>query len=698
MDERLYIDNELVDIDSNTKIVMNVKSNLFRDISKIASNSTYTVRLPKSVRNQMLLLHTDLVQSKDGYPYVAHKAQYFRNGVQVIKDGKVTILRVTDDSIEISILWGLFSNFSKLLSEGAVLNQLRSDARILFKSANAPIDYAECENNGYFYAEYDVWKTDTTPNYNWRTGSGMIYPSMGEIAESSVTNPYKNKTYDGSIHFLHPVVKVSWLIDLIKQNKGVDFRFVGDAKQYINTLVIPLISKKSNELTYEKSFQATLKPINNMGGVPLTIQEDSVVFDGAVGADVSSLRVKGDANVIFDIKGEWEFDMSGANSNGYFGGGTFGNSKGGSTTDERKDTYLFHYGYWLKMTITNGGEIEEYVIGNDKEHFRVIVPKDYKGVCRYQYSAYGKIAVKAGSIIKFEWLSNIMLKDAKFLGGTLKATLQADDNVPTGGYFPIAANLPNIKIIDFVKFLAAITGTFPLQMSQDDVVQFFPLSTIWNNKREAKDWTRRLIAQGAENKPKEIEFVFNEYGQHNYYKWKADDAVKGYYDGDLQVNNDTLEAEKTIFEFPFAATDGDNVPMYKESAAGEKELVGEVTIGEKDKDKKNGTKSEDKGPSYAACKDRILRLRSSDKGKAQAFFDINMQEIINTKYRNISDSMQRAKIITEKMRIRDLELLNFDETKPIYLAQYGSYFAITEIKAEQTGLADVTMLQLYFNI
>ena len=39
-DERLYIDGVLVDTDEDTKITMDIKSNLFRDVSKIASNTT----------------------------------------------------------------------------------------------------------------------------------------------------------------------------------------------------------------------------------------------------------------------------------------------------------------------------------------------------------------------------------------------------------------------------------------------------------------------------------------------------------------------------------------------------------------------------------------------------------------------------------------------------------------------------------
>ena len=80
-DERLYIDGVLVDTDEDTKITMDIKSNLFRDVSKIASNTTYTVKLPKTVRNQMLLRHSDLVQSNQDFPYQMHTARYFRNGV-----------------------------------------------------------------------------------------------------------------------------------------------------------------------------------------------------------------------------------------------------------------------------------------------------------------------------------------------------------------------------------------------------------------------------------------------------------------------------------------------------------------------------------------------------------------------------------------------------------------------------------------
>ena len=110
-----------------------------------------------------------------------------------------------------------------------------------------------------------------------------------------------------------------------------------------------------------------------------------------------------------------------------------------------------------------------------------------------------------------------------------------------------------------------------------------------------------------------------------------------------------------------------------------------------------GKATSDKAPTYSACKDRILRLTQDANGFAAGWFDINMQEIINTKYREVVNTLRYAKVARVKICIRNMELLNFDETRPIYLAQYASYFAVLEIKAESDGTAEVTLLKLEFN-
>ena len=83
-DERLYVDNELVDINADTRITMDIRSNLFRSITDLANNSTLSIRLPKTARNQRIFGHVDLVQSTGDFAYNGNYVIYVRNGVELI--------------------------------------------------------------------------------------------------------------------------------------------------------------------------------------------------------------------------------------------------------------------------------------------------------------------------------------------------------------------------------------------------------------------------------------------------------------------------------------------------------------------------------------------------------------------------------------------------------------------------------------
>ena len=207
--------------------------------------------------------------------------------------------------------------------------------------------------------------------------------------------------------------------------------------------------------------------------------------------------------------------------------------------------------------------------------------------------------------------------------------------------------------------------------------------------------TDRLIAQTSANKPKNIEYTVDEWAQNNYFRWKEDDTVTGNYDGDLTVENETLDVERDVVTFPFAATDGSNVPMWKEAESSSS--GGGSFGGGSSSSTSSDTTTETSKPSYSACKDRILRLSQTTSGLACGIFDINMQQILDDKYSDLQRSLQHAHVVKEKIKINDIELMNFDETIPVYFAQYGAYFAVTEIKAEDDGTAEFTMLQIDTN-
>lgn len=816
VEQRLYIDDQLVDIDNDTKLTLNIKSNLFQDVSKFVSNSTFSVKLPKTVRNQRIFEHADKVQNGGGaFPYKLHTARYFRNGVQLIDNGRAVCLSV-GESIEISIVWGLYPAFTNIQSKGTTLNQLKSSARLKW-AASEYNTYDEALAAGYFYGEYNPfhlaetggeWTGSDTPEgtmsttilwldngaietgetvgatispamdveqstyaaviANFKVGETLkirgavggdtkyrlyaVLDSANKVLELgdastadtaagdySITAPAnasrvivnllrarsqgyqvviakganstqqaramarttsttsgtgfiggRGYTRGGNANpYVHPSVLVSWVLNLIWEQTGIQFKWTGEAADVINTLAIPLINNKSTSLTLDGMLDAVLVARTGNGALKVKLNSASTLFSNTVGVEADELVVVSSAAVYMDVQGHWDWDASGSRPQG----STTMYIDGVPVTTYQ---YIYQRNYIeMKITprvVTEDDDVATYIVGDASQSEKgrsnfdtsdnLVNNRFYRLV-----SGYGKIELQAGDKITFE-MKNARgsLHDVKFSGGTIKGTLDAGDTVPRGGYFPIAYNLPAIKIVDFVKFLAAITGTFPLQMDDDNAVQFVPFATIWDNIPNAKDWTRRVVAQSLSNKPKELEFKIGDYAQLNQYKWKEDDTVFGNYDGTLAIDNKTLDDSKVIITFPFAATDGSRVPTYTAITYG-------VTFGERRGATRfaSGTTN---GGQYKACKERILQLYKGADDRATLKFELDMDKILKTKYRKLKESLQAAKVIKERVMLADVDLLNFDERVPVYIAQYGAFFAVTEIKQADTGTADVTMFQI----
>ena len=60
----------------------------------------------------------------------------------------------------------------------------------------------------------------------------------------------------------------------------------------------------------------------------------------------------------------------------------------------------------------------------------------------------------------------------------------------------------------------------------------------------------------------------------------------------------------------------------------------------------------------------------------------------------IANSDDVKDLVLKMIQEMDLDILDFDETKPVYLAQYGAYFAVLEIKTTNSGYCEVTMIEL----
>ena len=121
--DMLYIDGQLVDLDDNTKITLNIKSNLLTDISKIVGNNTYSIKLPMTVRNRRIIENADLPACGTNYPRQIHQSRYFRYAVVILGNAHAVLLSITE-TIAISLVWGNSTPFRVFVCAGLCLLDL----------------------------------------------------------------------------------------------------------------------------------------------------------------------------------------------------------------------------------------------------------------------------------------------------------------------------------------------------------------------------------------------------------------------------------------------------------------------------------------------------------------------------------------------------------------------------------------------
>ena len=533
----------------------------------------------------------------------------------------------------------------------------------------------------------------------YSTGTTILVKSETESRARAISGTFDRGGSFGGGSFgytdkgtIQPVVTVQYIIDLITAQTGVAFGWSNRAKETIKGLAVPLITRKADAQTVVGSFEGTFFQTESLGILDFQPTSLSEVFDGLeIGNRYSQLNVKIACTMIFDVQMNWSWDASNARPNGYVG-----SSYEGSV--ERNGVYRYEPCYVeIKVVSKHTSDQEEsdytktYIAGKeideeDASFRRYITDYDsdkVNGRFIHLAAGRGEIELEEGDTVTFEFkhYGKGVLRGLRGYNGRISASISQSDEVPYGGNFPIGKNLPDIKVTDFLKCICILTSMFPSQRFIGKTLTFADIVNLWEDKAQAVDWTKKLIPSEACNHPRQTDFSVEDYCQHNIYKWKEDDTVYQQHDADMTIDNKTLEYTQDVCTLPFAATDGNRIPIY-EWESKKLSTFGSTTI-----TRQVATK-------YKACKDRIVNLTKNDAGYAELAFNINLQDIFDNKLKKLRKTVANPHQITERFNLSDLEILNFDETKPVYLAQYGAYFAVLEVKTTSSGYCEVTMIEL----
>lgn len=598
--DELYINGDKVDV-GDTDISLNYKSNLLTDISKIVSNNSYTIKLPKTAKNLALIECAHLPSSTTKFPYLKHVGNVLRNGIIIVKDANVVLLSVSE-YIETALSWGNVTNFAEIVSSDKKLTDLEY-------GTEEGTDWVVWNNKGSNSAQFPLI------NYGFNSGDSNVW--------------------------YHPVITVKWILEKIQEESGVTFNFPSDKLTVINKMIIPLLTRNDSQKIND-AFPSSLKMVGYV----------------IVESTFSYLKL----NYIGDSTQQYA-------------------SVGGPYGDRLYTKY--------PITLKVKGTIEMLVqynsgmdVNNQYLNLRVS-QSDSSGnissvstIERKNYAAY----IEAPNVrLLFNFDDLVSIESDEFMHFTIKSiatgasssvlslTVYDRNEISFGEKFPLVPNLPDIKQIDFIKAVASMVGLFALPDGENGI-KFIPFDNLSANKSKAVDWTNRVIMAYNSVTPRNLQYTLDNIAQNNWFRYKEDDNVMGNYDGNIQVDDATIEYERDAITLPFSACSTKGgvayIPLYSYNEEGELE--------------------------YNKTNPRILLL----DGTKGIFKGLEWTTLIANNYQTYKGLINNAKVVTEYIRLNSIELRDLEMDIPVYLAQYGCYLAIIEIKTKENDICECKLLKM----
>lgn len=251
--------------------------------------------------------------------------------------------------------------------------------------------------------------------------------------------------------------------------------------------------------------------------------------------------------------------------------------------------------------------------------------------------------------------------------------------------YPIAANLPDIEQGEFLNALMQLRGLYAYaDPTQNDTIKLMSADDIIDNvlSHNFVDWSDKVLLNNRRliDMPDRSEFQISDYAQRNTLNYDNDSDVYTNTEGEINIINIILDKETEIAEVPLSASennyDSNNepyaiVPLYE-------------------------TGSSDTKPQYESLRHRILAQYADADNIMRGSFDPRLnfngdEGIVATKYAGLQTILRKFRLITVRARLSALDLYNLKYHIPVYIRQFGQFFAIYNV---QTGENDICECQL----
>lgn len=648
-DIAIYIDGVKADMYDDASIALDFNSSLLSDLSSIKCSGSKTIRLPKTETNDRIFDLPHLPSYESSKAHSVMSCSVYVDGVTIIDKGLCHLLASDGDHYEVAVTFGVMHGFEQWLKAKPKLTDLTRGGRGDSVPWNKTAGVTTWGNVSIFYAKYDCIKEGDNSRY--------------------------------AIN-IHPSVTLAEVWRRVTEENNLDITFDGSYLDDMARRAIVLTKNKNTSLqtiTLGVSLYSQVPYIEQIGDKRRLLMNITDCFDVAS----SSFVQKGYRQVVVtlpEIHLTMIDDMIDSSSN-YFQQSAldfFGSTLNCRLVIEypNGDKYLYpptsetKCFKWSSRTLT----FNEYE-GDDNEGKPLAkiyieiskwssLPADvwdnpnsgsdttswaYSLVNAFKFRPYGSIAETTKFSIYYENNSN---------------------DYPLAA-FDLVENLPDITQVDFINFICKFYGLFPLQ--QGEKVVLIPFSRLFDNIDSGNiyDWSKALTEQYYDY-PNNISQTIDGYAQRNSIGYKQDDNDNVIDVAYLAVEDETIERDKKLIEFPFAASRGNRIPQY--------------VIGADDSVEKNETEY------------RLMTIsKAAGEADNTATFSDDLRSLIikNKHYASLQGVIRKPMQIEELMDLSLIELQALDYSKPVYLSKYGRFFAIISAQWQSDSrLSKVKLLRI----
>lgn len=639
----IYIDGKRVDVSDKVNLSLTYINNAFVSADKISNSHSNTISLPRTARNEAVFGCIVSPSSVTRMPYKHLPASVEIDGVAVVKSAIAYITEVTASEYKIAIVWDSAVQLAKMVEDEKQLNELDFTA----------------DNN----ADFVVWDSANV------TANPSKFPDAN----------YGIKRADGTMPteaVNHPAVSVVEVLERICNQYGITPPPEEDTAQ-MEKWRIPLINR-IDPIIKNSSYGYLNNYLEFAGDFAYLVNYGTdvkwVLLNTARGSNGQTPLPNNDI-VSRDLYGDGAKDYSGyiADFVPFYDGcklklrGDMKFALAPTSTHTRERLMRIH------MSVRAIG----YANGNFDVDLARIEPFDARanvngegGYIHYKFEDVETDAVpsplaentnvigaKMCSIMLWIWEDIVALATGSSYDGYLYI-VHHREKVNVGDDLYIVPNLPDMKTIDYLKALATLTGRYiTMEGEQMRLLSY----DSYTSRANAYDWSKYVIGEPMQA----MTFTHGEWARKNIFTFEneGDSAL-------ITIDNAMLDAESEV-EVPFTTAPVKNFRSY-------------IPLYEYDEGETEPTYNGGGGEAY-------LTIASNDY--SALIGSPKMTEIVKN-YNTLHSFLADMKVVRVQMALPTPVLASVDMTRPVYLEQFGCYFAITEMKTRNNGGADVELLKI----